>query len=194
MRDRASAMRSRVLDRFSAVQPEARGSARIDAAITATLGMRDALLDDDHDIDGLHPARTVLILMDDVGVTDPGLLAIGAFLESSDERLAVPLERVAAIDPGAAAAVRSIPTPLSTSRDELLEKLLALPEDLLAAALAERLDHARHFHLRPASGWGDAISIETQAYLPLALRAGGLLARRYERWHSAALDRLRRRV
>jgi hypothetical protein len=99
---------------------------------------------------------------------------------------------MAAIDEAAAAVVQSIPTPLTTDPEDLLEQLLALTPARLLVALAERLDHARHFHLRPHELWRSAVEVETRTYLPLALRTGGLLGRRYERWHSAALERLRR--
>ena len=85
-----------------------------------------------------------------------------------------------------------VPTPLDCPRDELAEALLGLPGPILIAAVAERLDHARHLHLRPVSLWREGLALEESVYLPIAMRASDALSRRYQRWHSAFTRRLER--
>ncbi len=183
-------MRQRVIDRLSA-EPLSRGQIEmVDAALTASLGHRDALLADDHDIDALHPGRTVLILVDDARMVDAELLATAALLESVRLDMRVPAGlRVAT---GAGWASRGMPTPLDVSVDDLVEAMLALTGDELDVVLAERLDHARHLHLRPRGEWASGLAIEEGVYLGLASRRGGLLGRRYERWHRAFSARIAR--
>lgn len=183
-------MRSRVLERIARERVDPTGLKLFDEAITAALSVRDAQFADDHHVDLLHPARTALILIDDVLVTDPMLLSIAALLESYDTSRAVPSAQIKEMNAAAAAALRAIPTP-GGDGDALLERLLALPAEHLTIALAERLDHARHLHLRPAEVQAAALHLESTVYLPLARRSGGLLGKRYERWHAATTARLR---
>lgn len=183
-------MRSRVLRRIAREHVDPAGLELFDEAITAALGVRDSLLADDHHVDLLHPARTALILIDDVHVTDPLLLSMAAYLESHDGRMAVPNTQISATHPVAAKALRAIPTPVDHD-DALIERLLALPGDHLTVALAERLDHARHLHLRPADVQAAALQLESKVYLPLAIRCGGLLGKRYQRWYAATISHLR---
>jgi hypothetical protein len=182
LRDRAAAMRLRVLDRVK-LEPWNRSDIdNLDSALSAALAHRDALLGDDHDIDLLHPARVVLILLDDARINDPATLAGAALIESERRDLATPL----------ADRHTRVPTPLDRPLDELAEALLDLPAASLAAAIAERLDHARHLHLRPIPLWRDRLALEESVYLPIAARASDALARRYQRWHSAFIRRLER--
>jgi hypothetical protein len=107
--------------------------------------------------------------MDDARVSDSAILSLAAIIESERPDLRVVDERGAAIPvPGEA---------------DLLERLLALEHDHLMVALAERLDHARHLHLRPRDLWQERLALEEEVYLPLARRTGGIVAARYDRWH-----------
>jgi hypothetical protein len=174
-------MRQRVRDRLSREIIPLSGLRHVDVALTAALEWRDALLADDHDIDALHPARTVLILIDDAALTDPDLLAAAACHESVRPELCVrPMPD----------GVAALPSPLDSPVDELLEALVLLDGPGAAAVIAERLDHARHLHLRPRDQWPAGLALEEAVYLPLASRHGGLIGRRYERWHRAFTRRI----
>src|SRR5690606_2415769 len=74
-----------------------------------------------------------------------------------------------------------VPLP-ALAGDELLERLLAAGHDARLVALAERLDHARHLHLRPAAGWRAFHTLACETYLPVALRTDPTLARRFRWW------------
>jgi hypothetical protein len=172
-------MRQRVRDRLSREAIPQSGLRQIDDALTAALEWRDAILPDDHDIDALHPARTILILLDDAALTDPALLAAAALHESVRPDLCVTSEWGVAL-----------PSPLDLPVDELLEALVLLDRPLADVVLAERLDHARHLHLRPRSEWPAGLAMEEAVYLPLARRHDGPIGRRYERWHRAFTRRI----
>ncbi|MEO5511568.1 MAG: hypothetical protein ABIS27_13135 [Longimicrobiales bacterium] len=199
MRERARAMRSRVLERLERGPLGLSDLQRVDRALSAALELRDAALSDDHDVDALHPGRTVLILVDDLAVTDSLLLAAGAQLESLRPEL-----RSVPVDPEVMEVLNGIPTPRidagagadaavgTVGADDLLERLLSLSPSLLDVVLAERLDHARHLHLRDRSLWPEGLAVEEAVYLPLAQRRGGLIALRYERWHRAFAARAAR--
>ena len=180
-------MRQRVLDRAAREAFERRDHALIDHTLTAALLARDQRVDDDHHVDALHPARTILILLDDARMTQPSALAAAALLDSVRQDL---LPADDAVDPGILAAARMVPTPHSTDSDSLIEALLALPDHLLDVALAERLDQARHLHLREKPLHAPGLALEARVYLPLAHRRGGLVGRRYARWHAAFTARL----
>jgi hypothetical protein len=181
-------MRQRVLDRAALEPLGERDLALIDHCLTAALAVRDAVLADDHHVDALHPARTVLILLDDALMRDPGLLAAAALLDSSGPAFVLPEDGA---DTRAHAMAAAVPTPHSVGPDELLEALVGLPPDLLDVALAERLDHARHLHLRDSGLHAAGLALEERVYLPLARRRGGLVGRRYDRWYTAFCRRIR---
>jgi (p)ppGpp synthase/HD superfamily hydrolase len=143
---------------------------------------RVAALDDDHHPLYLHPGRTMLVLMRDAGVTDPVLLAAAAVTESEDEAFRIPVSRVRAeLGDGVADLVIRVPKPGS---ERLAEDLVAADERLRLVALAERLDHVRHAHLRDTDdAWRRAAHAEAQAvYLPVAERTHPRLAQRYRHW------------
>lgn len=130
------------------------------------------LLHDEEHFETLHPARTLLILLDDCDVTDPDVLEAAASIESEHDEL-----RVAP----ASALATAVPTPL-TSGESIAEDLVVAPSDIRLIAIAERLDHARHLHLRPSAAW-DAFHASVGAvYLPVAHRTHPRLARRYDWW------------
>ena len=143
----------------------------LDANARAMLHRRDVLGDDEH-FETLHPARTLLILLDDCGVHDAETLAAAAGVESEHDAL-----RTATAEAGSA----DVPTPAS-SGETLLEDLVAAPLEARLVALAERLDHARHLHLRPPAEWATFHETIGSVYLPLAQRTHPRLARRYDWW------------
>ncbi|MEJ2206644.1 MAG: hypothetical protein P8170_21345 [Gemmatimonadota bacterium] len=143
---------------------------------------RTRQLGDDHHPQFLHPGRTVLILLRDVGVADAEVLSAAAVTESEDERLRVKLERVGRVlGNGVRSLVDRVPRPDSES---LSESLVTAPTNVRLVALAERLDHLRHAHLRVGDEvWQRSAHAQAESvYLPVAERTHPLLARRYRHW------------
>lgn len=146
----------------------------------AAMAIRDRRVPDDHDPRYLHPSRTALILMQDLGAGDPDTLAGALLAESRDAELMVPAE-AAPREARAALAYRD-GVPLAGG-DEVAETLVVAPEAVRRIALAERLDHLRHAHL-----WADVEArrrahAEAEAvYLPVAERTHPELARRLAWW------------
>jgi (p)ppGpp synthase/HD superfamily hydrolase len=139
-------------------------------------------LDDDHDPLYLHPGRTVLILLRDAGVTDPTVLAAAAVTESEDDAFRIANAEVrAAVGDEVADLVGRVPMPRT---DTLAEALVTADERVRLVALAERLDHARHAHLREADeAWKRELHEEIGAvYLRVAERTHPTLAQRYRHW------------
>src|SRR3990172_7243721 len=68
------------------------------------------------------------------------------------------------------------------------------PDPVRLVALAERLDHLRHAHLRDAGHeWRALVHAEAEAiYLPVAMRTHPRLTQRYQHWCSAFGRRLER--
>jgi (p)ppGpp synthase/HD superfamily hydrolase len=160
----------------------------LDRAFRLAMEPRRRRLADDHDPDFLHPGRTVLILLEDVGCRDPLILAAAAVCETLRPELAAP---AAAIRDALGLAVHSlvagVPVP-DFAGDELLEQLVVGDHAARLIALAERLDHARHLHLRPQAEWAAFHGVTCEVYLPVALRTDPTLARRF-RWWSAMFER-----
>jgi hypothetical protein len=151
-------------------------------AVGLAIDPRVTSLDDDHHPAYLHPGRSVLILLRDVGRVAGLALATAAVLESEDEGLRLPDARVrSALGEGVAAAVRDVPHP---GDEALVERLLRLPNDVALAALAERLDHLRHLHLRPDLERlrGTRHEEVVRAWHPFAERVDARLATRYGHW------------
>lgn len=143
---------------------------------------RVAALEDDHHPAYLHPGRSALILLRDVGGVDVSVLSIAAVHESQDGALRLPVERVEAeLGPEVAEGLTSIPLP---GDERLVERLVGLGPALSLAALAERLDHLRHLHVRDdlAESWTEAYDEAVEAWLPFASRVHETLARRYTHW------------
>ena len=158
----------------------AEGQALVLDAFRVAMEPRRARIDEDHHPDYLHPARTALILMDDTGETNPITLATALFTETRDPSLAASPDATRRVSPDAAALAAEIPAPGGS--DRLLETLLALPEAAVRVAAAERLDHARHLHLRPREEWEPYHATTREAYVPVAHRAAQPLAARLEWW------------
>jgi hypothetical protein len=154
---------------------------RLEAAFRLAMIPREAHLPDDHDPAFLHPGRVILILLRDAGVTELDSLQVGALLESRDPLLRVARDVIEAEFGGAVAEARSaVPAP---GADGLAERLVTLEPALATAALAERLDHLRHEHLRePVTPWRALADEVALVWLPVAERTSEPLARRYRHW------------
>ncbi len=186
--DRAEAM-ARRLDRTAArlgMTPADRDL--IGRAFRLAMGPRRERITSDHHPDYLHPARTALILMDDVRLAHAETLATALFTETRDPGLAVDAGAVERISEGVARELARIPIP-DLAGDTLLETLLALPEDTLRVAAAERLDHARHLHLRDRTEWDDYHETTCHIYVPVARRTEPVLAGRLEWWCTTFTER-----
>ncbi len=151
-------------------------------AYVLAMTARVETLSDDHHPAYLHPGRNALLLLQDVEGVDPIVLVIAALHESLDEALRPTAGEVESeIGAGALNALRAIPLP---GDERLVERLLALGPGLSLAALAERLDHLRHLHLRDdlIDIWADTHAEVSEAWLPFAARTHPVLTRRYAHW------------
>ena len=177
--DRVEAMLQRTADASAFLDADDRD--RLARALRAALTHRREILPQE-DPRILHPARTVLILTDDMKLVDADALIAGALAESQ-----APVLRVdeAAIPDVAAVAVLELQRDSPDANGEAsLEILLTADPVATDIALAERLDYLRHLHLRPALEWSASFDTARDAYLPVAQRRGGIIARRYEWWCS----------
>ena len=167
------------LDRTALVHGvEAAGRRLIEDAFRAAMAPRLAVIHDDHHPDYLHPGRTAVILLDDLGVTGPVALAAACLVDTRRPEIEASDSEVEDRVGRDVLDFRDrVPRPGS---ERLLEDLLGSDPQVALVALAERLDHLRHAHL-----WGDletarAAHAEGSAvYLSVAERAHPLLARRY---------------
>jgi (p)ppGpp synthase/HD superfamily hydrolase len=157
------------------------GLSVVSGAHALAMGPRVAALpDDDHPL-YLHPGRTVLVLLLDAGVSDAGVLAAAALSESEDADLRVAGSTVAVELPeDVAALVAAVPW---ADAPDLAETLVSAPESVRLIALAERLDHLRHAHLRDDAGWRARVHAQAvSVYAPVAERTHPRLAGRYRHW------------
>jgi hypothetical protein len=158
------------------------GISRVSEANALAMEPRVAALDDEHHPLFLHPGRTVLVLLRDAGVVDPATLAAAAVTESEDAAFRISMATVRrrlGVEVGALA--EAVPLP---GDDALAEALVTAPEEVRLVALAERLDHLRHGHLRGAgAAWMEKVHIQAESvYLPVAARTHPRLAQRYRHW------------
>ena len=140
--------------------------------------------------DMLHPARTALILIENARCTDSGLLAAAQVTETLLPELRVGSDDVAALGDDVAQIAGAVPNPLDCDRESLVEQLVTAEPEIAMIAVAERLDHARHLHMREDAAWRDYYDETVAVYLPLADRVHEELARRLERWARAFQRRL----
>lgn len=183
MRDRALSMLERVTIEARAVLPGS-GAGIVRGALADALAVRDAAIDDDHDPRYLHPARTIRIMIADGECRSASALAAAAFVDTVDPELAPsppaePLRRIA----------EAVPRP-DRDGDELLERLVAAEFDAGLVAVAERLDQARHLHMRSDLDWPAFHAQVRSVYAPAARRFSALIARRTDRWCDAFERRL----
>ena len=177
---RAEAMGRRLARTADRLGIDEEGRALILDAFRLAMGPRLERIHEDHHPDYLHPARTALILMDDTREADPVTLAAAIYVETRDPTLAAPADAMRRVSPEAATLAAEVPVPERTPR--LLETLLALPDTALRIAAAERLDHARHLHLRPEDEWAGVHAATREAYVPVTRRVDTTLASRLEWW------------
>ncbi len=178
---RAEAMARRLARTARRLGLDAAGAELVLRAYRAAMEPRLDRIREDHHPDYLHPARTALILMDDAGVADPRLLAAALLTETRDPSLAATPETIAALDPDVATLVDRVPLP-GNEAERLMETLLALPPGPIRLAAAERLDHARHLHLRDRAEWDPYHSVTLEVYAPVTARVDATLGARLDWW------------
>jgi (p)ppGpp synthase/HD superfamily hydrolase len=187
--DRGRAMAASVVRaaRTHGLAPE--GVDLLSLAHALAMESRVEMLDDDHHPSYLHPGRSVLMLLQDVGPLPAEILATAAVHDSEDDDLRVSWDAVRdTLGDAVADMVESLPLP---GEERLTERLVGLDEGACLAALAERLDHLRHAHLREDRTWWRAIHEEAgAAWVPVAERTHPRLATRYRHWHRTFARRL----
>lgn len=184
-------MRSRVLHRYEWCGAPAEAVALLDACVSAALSRRERTLADEEDPRFLHPARTVLILLDDAEVRSAPVLGAAALVESEEAELALDADALRALPADATGQAALVPLPRTTG-ERLAEELVAAAAETRLIACAERLDQARHAHLLPRFDAGRWLAETRAVYLPVAVRTHPLLATRFDRWASALERRLGR--
>jgi (p)ppGpp synthase/HD superfamily hydrolase len=178
---RAEAMVRRVLRTADRLGLNEQGRALLQRAFDLGMAPRLALDLDDHHPDYLHPSRTALILMVDGKIADPVILAAALVTDTRDQAFQIDVEALRGIDPAVARLASEIPDP-DRAGDTLLESLVAGSFEAAVVAVAERLDHARHLHLRDAGEWSAYHATTCAVYAPLARRTDPVLAGRMEWW------------
>lgn len=140
-------------------------------------------------IDVLHPARTALILIEHAFCRDARVLAAAALTETFDAALRTPRDEMQALGEDVVRLADAVPAP--EGEDEaLLERLLVAEPDVASIAVAERLDHARHLHMRDEALWPSYFQQTVRVYLPVAQRVAPEVHLRFERWAHAFERRL----
>lgn len=193
-RERADAMADR-LRRTAGWRGFSRDQAnRLADCFLAAMRSRAAAIGDDHDPAYLHPARTALILLDDVGLQDADVLSAAVVHDAVRPDLAMNADdlRVLAGD-RAADIIDLLPHP-DADPAAIMETLVTLPAGVLALYLASQLDLARHLHLGDAAGWAAGHARVTGSLIRLAHRCHPLLAKRFERWAGAFRRRFLERL
>ncbi len=169
----ARTLRSRGMD--------AEGLSLLSRAHAVAMEPRMRLLHDERHPMLLHPGHTVLVLVHDADLLDARVLAAAAATESEDAGLRVSLARVRELlGEDVAELVAAVPRAESAT---LTEDLVTASPEARLVALAERLDHLRHAHLRDDASWGRAAHEQAlRVYLPVAERTHPRLAGRYRYW------------
>ena len=180
MERRAGAMATRLVRTAERLGMDPDGRALLAAAFAAAMEPRLAAGLEDRAPEYLHPARTALILMDDAAVSHAPTLAAALLTETRLPALRPPAAAMAALGDEVRDLVAAIPDPDPSER--VLESLLLASADVRLIAVAERLDHARHLHLRPRSEWAPFHTVTCASYAPAAARAHPVLERRLAWW------------
>jgi hypothetical protein len=184
---RAEAMARRLLRTASRLGVDPRGLDLLRGAFQVGMAPRHAAALDDHHPDFLHPARTALILMDDVRVATAGVLAAALVTETRDPTLR-PHPRHGRTLGAAWELAAEVPDPHDVP-DRLLEALVTASHDARLVAGAERLDHARHLHLRSRAEWEPYHTLTRDVYTPVAHRTSPALAGRLTWWCATFQER-----
>ncbi|MBI4409955.1 MAG: hypothetical protein HY561_09620 [Gemmatimonadetes bacterium] len=180
--NRAEAMAHRVERACLRARFDAAGVALVVTAYRLAIARRTLAFPDPQHPEFLHPGRTALILLEDLGARDPVLPAAAAVCDTLRPELGLPLEQVeAALGPEARRLAQAVPAPASAG-DRLAELLVSADGPVRLIALSERLDHARHLHLGESAGWHGWHRETCELYLPVAERTHPTLARRYRWW------------
>lgn len=151
------------------------------------MAIRNEVLSDDHDSRYLHPGRSALILLQDVGETDAAVLGAAVIVDSQFPELmpnAASLRHASAVEARWLEDALALRAEIPRSGDEMLaERLVTAPDRARRAALAERLDHLRHAHIDLDLGQRRRVHEEAEAvYLGIAQRTHAELERRYRWW------------
>jgi hypothetical protein len=131
--------------------------------------------------DMLHPARTALILIEQAGCRSGVHIAAGEFTETLFEAVRIPENVVRRVSEAVWQTVQAVPNPLDDGA-ALVEKLVTADREVARVAVAERLDHARHLHMRDPSTWPPFFEQILTVYLPVAERVDDQLSARFQRW------------
>jgi hypothetical protein len=150
---------------------------------------RAAFLPHDRYGDELHPGRSAVILLDDVGTPPAAAVVVAIVLDSEHPDWMLAEDEVRELAGGdAAALLDELPAPADDA-EHGLETLLAASTGARLAAVAERLDHARHLHLRPPGEWRAFHESIERVYAPIATRTNAMLEYRLARWSGMFRDR-----
>lgn len=190
MEGRAGAMAARLVDAAERLGIDAAGRALISAAFVAAMRPRLSGALDDDSPEYLHPARTALILMEDAGAREPATLAAAILTETRFPALRPDPGDVDRLGDQVRGLVAAVPDPEDDER--LLETLVIAGADVRLIAVAERLDHARHLHLRPRPEWPGYHAVTCASYAPAAARSHPVLGRRLAWWCRSFRDRFLR--
>jgi hypothetical protein len=153
--------------------------------------LRSAYVGGEADHRFLHPARSLLVLLEDGGERGPDLLAAAPLVESVEPQL-VGVEVQEAPHP-IRTLLRGLPILPGglggTAGEDVeagwLEALVLVEPGMQRLILSEALDQLRHLHLRPDGPFRDRILRRAERVLvPLAQRAGGGLDQRFRWWWS----------
>lgn len=159
-------------------------------ALSHAHSLRLGVLSDSHDPHLLHPGRTVLILLQDVDMVEPGLLATAALGESGVPELRVP-EKPWEDELPALGELRSLEALEGAPPGELREALREASEEVALIWLSERLDQLRHCHLLSDAGMRARMaSRATEVELPISRQRHPTLARRLSWWCRRVAPRL----
>jgi hypothetical protein len=139
--------------------------------------------------DMLHPARTALILIEQAGCRSAVQIAAGEFTETLFEAARISENVVRSVNEIVWQTVQAVPNPLDDG-DGLVEKLVTASPEVVRVAVAERLDHARHLHMRDRSTWRPFFEQVLTVYLPVAQRVDEQLYARFERWANSFRQKL----
>ena len=159
------------------------------ASFRMAIQLRGAFVVEEADHRFLHPARSLLILLEDGGGRSADLLAAAPLVESLEPHLVGGVAVDAPESTGAVLAeLPALPGGLGgTAGPDVearwLEGLVLAEPGMQKLILSEALDQLRHLHLRPDGPFRNRILRRAEEILvPLASRVGGVLDRRMGWW------------